>query len=195
MGGHIARMWKDEGILTEQEAKELCSFVFIAGHDTTTILLANAFRIFAEQPGLLRRIRETPADAGKFAEELGRHSGAVHRASRITTEAVEVAGVTLAAGSIVRLLNASASRDLFEDGDIFDMDHDNSMSLGFGHGVHSCLGQPLALLETTVTAEVLARRLASVTLDPAHRIEWVRGNNLTNAGPHRMSVFLEEHND
>jgi cytochrome P450 len=195
MGGHIARMWKDEGILTEQEAKELCSFVFIAGHDTTTILLANAFRIFAEQPGLLRRIRETPADAGKFADELGRHSGAVHRASRITTEAVEVAGVTLAAGSIVRLLNASASRDLFEDGDIFDMDHDNSKSLGFGHGVHSCLGQPLALLETTVTAEVLARRLASVTLDPAHRIEWVRGNNLTNAGPHRMNVFLEERND
>jgi cytochrome P450 len=195
MGGHIARMWKDEGLLTEQEAKELCSFVFIAGHDTTTILLANAFRIFAERPELLRRVRENPENPGRFADELARHSGAVHRASRITTEEVEVAGTTIPAGSIVRLLNASASRDLFEDGDVFDIDHDNSKSLGFGHGVHSCLGQPLARLETTVTAEVLAHRLASVTLDPAHEIEYVRGNNLTNAGPHRMHVFLEERHD
>jgi len=195
MGGHIARMWKDEDLLTEQEAKELCSFVFIAGHDTTTILLANAFRIYAEQPALLERVRGNPEDAGKFADELARHSGAVHRASRITTEEVEVAGTTIPAGSIVRLLNASASRDLFEDGDSFDIDHDNGKSLGFGHGVHSCLGQPLARLETMVTAEVFARRLDKITLDPAREIEWVRGNNLANAGPHRLHVVLEAHND
>ena len=58
-------MWKD-GLLSEKEAKELCAFVFVAGHDTTTILIANAFRVFAEKPELLARIRETPGDTELF---------------------------------------------------------------------------------------------------------------------------------
>ena len=192
VGGHIARMWK-EGQLSEKEAKELCAFVFIAGHDTTTILLANAFRVYAENPGLLARVRETPSDAEKFVEELARYRGTVQRVSRVTTEEVEVAGVTLPRGAIVRLMPAAANHDpaKFPDPGVFDIDRDTTGHLGFGHGVHACLGAPLARLETVVTAELVAARLASVALDPAHPIEYVRGNNLTNSGPERLVVTVE----
>ena len=194
VGGHIARMWK-EGLLTEKEAKELCAFVFVAGHDTTTILLANAFRVFSEQPELLERIRRTPEDADLFVEELARFRGTVQRASRITTEEVEVAGVTIPRGAIVRLLPAAANHDdaKFPNAAAFDLDRDTNGHLGFGHGVHSCLGSPLARLETRVTVELLARELSRISLDPARPIEYVRGNNLTNAGPEHLHVELEAH--
>ena len=193
VGGHIARMWK-EGELTEKEAKELCAFVFIAGQDTTTILLANAFRVVAERPELLGRLRGAPEDAEPFVEELARFRGTVQRVSRITAEAVEVAGVMLPKGAIVRLMPAAANHDAekFPNPDVFDIDRDTSGHLGFGHGVHSCLGAPLARLETKVTAELLGRRLASVSLDPDHEIEYVRGNNLTNSGPERLVVKVED---
>lgn len=195
VGGHIARMWKD-GLLSEKEAKELCAFVFVAGHDTTTILLANAFRIYSEQPGLLARLRETPADADAFVEELARFRGTVQRASRITTEEVEVAGVTIPKGAIVRLLPAAANHDdaKYPDGGKFDIDRDASGHLGFGHGVHSCLGSPLARLETRVTVELLAAKLGSIKLDPNQPITYVRGNNLTNSGPETLYVELEQFN-
>ncbi|MBB6406390.1 cytochrome P450 [Arthrobacter sp. AZCC_0090] len=193
VGGHIARMWK-EGLLSEKEAKELCAFVFVAGHDTTTILLANAFRLFSEHPELLDRIRERPEDANLFLEELARYRGTVQRVSRITTEEVEVAGVTLPAGAIVRLLPAAANRDSakYPDGEKFDIDRNNDGHLGFGHGVHSCLGAPLARLETQVTIEILAQKLGSLILDQDKPIDYVRGNNLTNSGPEHLHVKLEK---
>ncbi|GAP54410.1 biotin biosynthesis cytochrome P450 [Arthrobacter sp. Hiyo6] len=193
VGGHIARMWKN-GLLTEKEAKELCAFVFLAGHDTTTILLANAFRVFSEQPELLDRIRANPADATLFVEELARFRGTVQRASRITTEEVEVAGVRVPAGAIVRLLPAAANRDSnkYPEGETFDIDRNTDGHLGFGHGIHSCLGAPLARLETQVTVEILTAKLASLTLSKDKPIEYVSGNNLTNSGPEHLYVHIEE---
>lgn len=193
VGGQIARMWKD-GLLSEKEAKELCAFVFVAGHDTTTILIANAFRVFAEKPELLARIRETPGDTELFMEELARYRGTVQRVSRITTGDVEVAGVVLPKGSVVRLMPAAANWDnrKYPNAAEFDIDRRPEGHLGFGHGVHSCLGAPLARLETTVTIELLAHRLANLALDPTKPIEYVRGNNLTNSGPEHLFVTMEK---
>ncbi|UGS39739.1 benzoate 1,2-dioxygenase electron transfer component BenC [Pseudocitrobacter corydidari] len=191
IGGHIARMWK-EGLLSEKEAKELCAFVFIAGHDTTTILVANAFRMFAEHPHLVQRIRENEADADKFVEEVARYRGTVQRVSRMTTEATTVAGVELPKGAVVRLLLSSANRDSrkFADGDTFNIDRDTTGHLGFGNGMHKCLGQPLAKLETLIATRLVARKVSDIALDPAQPIEYVRGNNLTNSGPAHLFVKL-----
>ena len=196
VGGHIARMWK-EGLLSEKEAKELCAFIFVAGHDTTTILLANAFRVFAENPGLLERVRESPGTIDVFVEELARYRGTVQRVSRITTEDVEVAGTVIPAGSIVRLLPAAANHDSdkYPNGEQFDLDRSSDGHLGFGHGVHSCLGSPLARLETKVTVALLTQRLGRITLDPDRPIDYVRGNNLTNSGPEHLYTILEKHHD
>ncbi|OUL88951.1 benzoate 1,2-dioxygenase electron transfer component BenC [Paraburkholderia hospita] len=189
IGGHIARMWKD-GLLTEKEAKELCAFVFIAGHDTTTILVANAFRMFTEQPDLLGRIRENPTDADRFVEEVARYRGTVQRVSRITTEATTVAGIDLPKGAVVRLLLSAANRDSrkFADGERFDIDRDSNGHLGFGNGMHKCLGAPLAKLETLIATKALARKVGDIALDPARPIQYVRGNNLTNSGPEHLFV-------
>ncbi|SAL84839.1 oxidoreductase FAD/NAD(P)-binding subunit [Caballeronia arvi] len=189
IGGHIARMWKD-GLLSEKEAKELCAFVFIAGHDTTTILVANAFRMFTEQPDLLGRIRENPADADRFVEEVARYRGTVQRVSRITTEATTVAGVDLPKGAVVRLLLSAANRDSrkFADGEMFDIDRDSNGHLGFGNGMHKCLGAPLAKLETLIATKALARKVGDIALDPTRPIQYVRGNNLTNSGPEHLFV-------
>jgi cytochrome P450 len=103
-------MWKD-GLLSEKEAKELCAFAFIAGHDTTTILIANAFRMAAEQPHHLARLRQNLADADRFVEEVARYRGTVQRVSRITTAPTTVSGVDLPEGAVVRLLLSAANRD------------------------------------------------------------------------------------
>ena len=196
IGGHIARMWK-AGLLSEKEAKELCAFVFIAGHDTTTILVANAFRMFAEQPQLVARLRENPDDADRFVEEVARYRGTVQRVSRITTEATTVAGVTIPKGAVIRLLLSAANRDSrkFIDGESFNIDRDSSGHLGFGNGIHKCLGQPLAKLETLIAAKLVARKVGEMSLDPARPIQYVRGNNLTNSGPEHLFVQMRARED
>lgn len=191
IGGHIARMWKD-GLLSEKEAKELCAFVFIAGHDTTTILVANAFRMFTEQPHLLARIRKTPADADRFVEEVARYRGTVQRVSRMTTEATTVSGVDLPKGAMVRLLLSAANRDerKYAQGETFDIDRDSAGHLGFGNGMHKCLGAPLARMETLLSVKLAAQKLDGIALDPAKPIQYVRGNNLTNSGPEHLHVLM-----
>ncbi|MEX3021751.1 cytochrome P450 [Kluyvera sp. STS39-E] len=196
IGGHIARMWK-QGLLSEKEAKELCAFVFIAGHDTTTILVANAFRMFAEQPTLVARIRHNIDDADNFVEEVARYRGTVQRVSRITTEQTTVAGVTIPKGAMVRLLLSAANRDSrkFANGETFDIDRDTHGHLGFGNGMHKCLGQPLAKLETLIATKLVARKVAEISLDLTRPIEYVRGNNLTNSGPQHLYVNMTRRMD
>ncbi|MGF6447626.1 benzoate 1,2-dioxygenase electron transfer component BenC [Paraburkholderia youngii] len=191
IGAHIARMWKD-GLLSEKEAKELCSFVFIAGHDTTTILVANAFRMMAEQPHHLERLRANMDDCEKFVEETARYRGTVQRVSRVTTADTTVAGVHIPKGSIIRLLLSSANRDSrkFPDGETFNIDRDNEAHMGFGNGMHKCLGMPLAKLETLLSVRALAQKVGSISLDATKEIKYVRGNNLTNSGPEHLFVKL-----
>ncbi|WP_368621728.1 benzoate 1,2-dioxygenase electron transfer component BenC [Paraburkholderia sp. BR13444] len=191
IGAHIARMWKD-GLLSEKEAKELCSFVFIAGHDTTTILVANAFRMMAEQPHHLERLRANMDDCDKFVEETARYRGTVQRVSRVTTADTTVAGVHIPKGSIIRLLLSSANRDSrkFPDGETFNIDRDNEAHMGFGNGMHKCLGMPLAKLETLLSVRALAQKVGSISLDATKEIKYVRGNNLTNSGPEQLFVKL-----
>ncbi|MBB5398173.1 benzoate 1,2-dioxygenase electron transfer component BenC [Paraburkholderia youngii] len=191
IGAHIARMWKD-GLLSEKEAKELCSFVFIAGHDTTTILVANAFRMMAEQPHHLERLRANMDDCDKFVEETARYRGTVQRVSRVTTADTTVAGVHIPKGSIIRLLLSSANRDSrkFPDGETFNIDRDNEAHMGFGNGMHKCLGMPLAKLETLLSVRALAQKVGSISLDATKEIKYVRGNNLTNSGPEHLFVKL-----
>ncbi|MFP3434949.1 hypothetical protein SB781_34885, partial [Paraburkholderia sp. SIMBA_061] len=62
--------------------------------------------------------------------------------------------------------------------------------LGFGNGMHKCLGAPLAKLETLIATKALARKVGDIAFDPARPIQYVRGNNLTNSGPEHLFVKL-----
>ncbi|MCW5653023.1 cytochrome P450 [Hydrogenophaga sp.] len=189
VSAHIGRLWK-QGVLTEREATHFCAFLFVAGHETTTVLIANAFVQMAEQPDLLARLRAQPADAPRFVEEIARYKGTVQRLSRITREAVEVAGVTIPAQSFVKLLPGSANRDedRFPHADRFDMDRDTAGHVGFGHGIHSCLGAHLARLEGRIATEVIAARIGHLELDAAKPPVYVVGGNMANSGPSALHV-------
>ncbi|KXF53475.1 hypothetical protein AXA44_08435 [Rhodococcus sp. SC4] len=191
VGGHIARMWKDDGLLSEKEATELCGFIFVSGFETTMRLIGGGFRELSYNPDLLGRLRENPGDAERFVEELVRMRGPVHRAVRRTTEATEIADVTIPADSIVRLLIASANRDdsVWSQADTFDIDRDAEGHFGFGYGVHSCLGAPLARLETRVTAELLGQKVRSVSFDEPNDLVFLKGNSMTT-GPETLRVDL-----
>jgi cytochrome P450 len=191
VGGHIARMWKDEALLTEKEATELCGFIFVSGFETTMRLIGGGFRELSYNPKLLDRLRENHSDAEQFVEELVRMRGPVHRTVRRTAEETEIAGVTIPAGSIVRLLIASANRDesVWPHADTFDIDRNTEGHFGFGYGVHSCLGAPLARLETRVTAELLGQKVQSVTFDENNDLVLLKGNSMTT-GPETLRVDL-----
>lgn len=191
VGGHIARSWLDDGLISEKEAIELCGFVFVSGFETTTRLMGGGFRELAYDPSLLRRLGDNPADGERFVEELVRMRGPVHRTVRRTSEDVEIRGVTIPAGSIVRLLIASANRDesVWPNADKFDIDREAEGHFGFGYGIHSCLGAPLARLETRVTAELLGQKVASVAFDHDRDLVYLKGNSMTT-GPESLRVDL-----
>jgi cytochrome P450 len=188
VGGVLAKAWQD-GDLTTKEAVELAGFLFVAGHDTTTMLIGNAMRFLVEQPGLLERIRDEEDAAAKTVEEVVRLRGTVHRTTRRVIRDTEVDGVTIPAGSIVRLVIAAANRDEthFSDPDVFDIDRDNSTHLGFGGGPHTCVGAPLARLETRIALQELAKRTASFAYDGDDAVSLQPGHAIT-LGPNRLRV-------
>lgn len=192
VGSDLAQLWKD-GVLSEREATHFCAFLFLAGHETTTALIGNFFLELYRDPGLIARIRANPSDAPLFVEEMARYRGTVQRASRITVTDVEVAGTSIPKGSVVKLLPGSANRDerKFPNAETFDIDRDTTGHLGFGHGVHGCLGAPLARLEGRIALELITQRVEKISLSESSAVEFIVGGNLANAGPSRIEAELE----
>jgi len=185
---------RSEGKMTDQEAKFYSLVLFTAGHETTTILISNGLIQLAETPHLLARLRENPADVPKFAEELARYKPPIHRLRRITNQEVEVAGHRIPARSHVRLLIVSANRDpeKFPNPDVFDLTRDTGGHLGYGFGVHSCLGAWLARLEARIVFEMLAQTVSKVELypDPVRAVVPFTGGSMSSAGPKSLTVRL-----
>ena len=163
----IARTLR-EGNMTEDEASHFGPVLFNAGFETTTGLIGNGFILLSEMPHLLARLHDHPDDVPKFVEELLRFKTSVHRIRRSTTQDVEVSGHMIPARTYVFLLAAAANRDAekFPHPDIFDIDRNIGGHVGFGFGVHSCLGVWLARMEARVVFELVARTVSKIELYP-----------------------------
>jgi cytochrome P450 len=111
----------------------------------------------------------------------------VHGLVRVTTKETQVAGVTIPEGARVALMVGSACRDgeRFKDPDTFDMDREGVNNMPFGHGIHFCLGAPLARLEARVGLEVLLSRFTRFT--PTGPVRW--NTSLTVRGPLTMPLI------
>ena len=135
-----------------------------AGNDTTTHLIDNAVLALLDHPDQLEKVRQDPALVPRAVEETLRYDGAVHAAFRQATRDVELAGTKIARGDILTLLYGSANRDdrQFPASDRFDIFRDTQGHVGFGLGVHFCLGASLARLETTIALETLLTRLPNL---------------------------------
>ncbi len=155
--------------------KELMGFLFlllVAGVDTTTHLLSHSAVTLRDKPELMDRLRAEPALIPRFIEEMLRYEPPVHGLFRLTASEVELGGVKLPKGTRLLLVLCSANRDekQFQDPDRIDLDRD-AQALPFGHGIHFCLGAPLARLEARLALEALVSRSSRLT--PAEgTVQW-----------------------
>ncbi|MGA9090703.1 MAG: cytochrome P450 [Bradyrhizobium sp.] len=164
----------DAGELTEDEAGMLVRSFLSAGIDTTVYGLGNALYLMARYPEQWRRLRENPNLIRGAFEEVLRFEAPVQTFFRTTTRAVDVAGVHLGDGEKVLLLLAAANRDprRWDNPDTFDVTRRAAGHMTFGTGIHGCVGQAVARLETEAILTALAGRVASFELtgEPERRL-------------------------
>ncbi|MFF4528699.1 cytochrome P450 [Streptomyces sp. NPDC001407] len=147
-----------EGQLTEREVMATATLLLIAGHETTVNLITNGVLTLLRHPEALKRLRAEPELMPKAVEELLRYEPPVHMLPQRTPLAdVEVAGVTVPKGAPLILVLASGNRDprRFDEPGHFDPAREDNQHFGFGAGVHSCFGAPLARLETQIALDAL----------------------------------------
>ena len=164
----------DGGELTEDEAGMLVRSFLSAGIDTTVYGLGNALYLMVRYPEQWRRLRENPNLIRGAFEEVLRFEAPVQTFFRTTTRAVDVAGVRLGDGEKVLLLLAAANRDprRWDNPDTFDVTRRAAGHMTFGTGIHGCVGQAVARLETEAILTALAGRVASFELtgEPERRL-------------------------
>lgn len=145
----------------------MARFLFGAGQDTTSRLIAMAVLILAERPDLQDRLRADPARIPDFVEEVLRYDGPVKVAYRLALVDTEVAGVEIPAGSILTVCYAGASNDprKFADPHEIDIDRPGLRDhMGFAKGPHGCLGAPLGRMEARIAIEHLLARLRAIRI-------------------------------
>jgi cytochrome P450 len=158
-----------DGGLTVPEAVSIAVLLLFAGHETTANMIALGTLALLEHPDQWAAVRvaDDPKAAANTVEELLRYLHIPHLGMRrVAMEDLEVAGRTIRAGEGMILLNEMGNRDpdVFPDGDALDVRRDARRHLAFSHGVHQCLGQPLARLELQVVYAALARRVPTLRL-------------------------------
>ena len=147
--------------LTERQLLNFCALMLIAGHETTTSLIANTVYCLESVPGLLDLARrDDRAAVPRVVEEVLRYASPVQSVLRFAVADVELRGRRIKAGDTVFPFIGSANRDEaeFPQPDRFDIQRPTGRGLAFGHGIHYCLGAPLARLETTVVVSEMLRR-------------------------------------
>lgn len=163
----VANAELDGEQLTEAEMLSMLQQFLVAGNETTTNLLSNIIRHFAEQPDLQEQIRTDRSLIPGFVEEALRFEAPVGGLFRQAKVDVEVGGISIAAGDHCWLLYASANRDdeRFADPDTIDPCRANLRDhLAFGHGEHFCIGASLARAEGRIATEAVLDRLGNIEL-------------------------------
>jgi cytochrome P450 len=151
----------DRGEITPQEANLLVGILLSAAADTTVLTLANTIRAFCEFPDQYQLVRKDPSLVKAAFEESLRWDSPSRMAGRIAMRDVEIDGYVIPAGERCGLMFAAANRDprRWESPDVFDVRRNTVGSLGFGHGVHACVGRVLALLEAEALLGALAQHV------------------------------------
>jgi cytochrome P450 len=189
MAGLVARAQADSGEdllgmlvrehgddLSTDELIGIAGLLLLAGHETTSNMLALGTLALLRHPDQLATIRDDPAQIEPAIEELLRWLSIVQLLPpRRTTTDVEIAGHTIPAGSLVMCSLPAANRDraVIDDPDTLDITRGAAGHVAFGHGVHHCLGAPLARMEMRLAFPALLRRFPGLALaDPSERADF-----------------------
>ncbi|WP_269859437.1 cytochrome P450 family protein [Streptomyces sp. RPT161] len=167
----LVRAMDDDGDrLSAEEILGMAFLLLVAGHETTVNLISTGALTLLGHPEQLSALRADPGLVDGAVEEVLRYDGPAQSTSyRFTAEPVEIGGTVIPAGEAVLILLASAGRDprLAPDPDRFDIRRTGAARghLGFGHGIHHCLGAPLARLEAGIALRTLFERCPRLALD------------------------------
>ena len=177
------------------DQRELLSTIFqliVAGHDTTTSLIGNSVVALLRHPDQLSALRADPSRIPAAVEELLRFDAPVpHSTFRYAVEPIEIGGVTIPAGAQVIINLASACRDemQYPHAEQLDIDRGDVRHLAFGHGIHFCLGAPLARMEGHVALGALLARFPELRLAvPPSELHWGHGDGLVLRGLSTLPV-------
>jgi cytochrome P450 len=160
----------EDGTMTKLTDEEIAGFAVLlgaAGSETVTKQVGNGVVLFARNPDEWRKVIEDPSKMTGAVDEMLRYWPPSQYQGRYSTASTTFAGGTIPEGAPVLLVTGAASRDErhFADPDRFDIDRTIDLSVGFGHGIHACLGAALARLESRVAFEEIAKRWPSYELD------------------------------
>lgn len=159
--------------LSVAELLGFCSLLLVAGNETTTNLIGNAVLSFTEVPGTIERLLAEPSLLPQAIEEVLRFRSPVQSMYRVTVADTTLGDVHIPAGAPLVAWIGSANRDerQFERPDRFDVDRGQIRHLAFGHGIHFCLGAPLARLEAKIALEAVLSRLPGLALARGAHLE------------------------
>ena len=154
------------GTLSEDELLGNLILLFIAGHETTTNLIGNGMLSLLRHPQELQRLRKQPELMHSAVDEMLRFEGSVTTVSRHTTQPYSVGDTVIPGNETLFFMLGAANRDpaVFENPERFDITRAPNPHLGFGAGIHYCLGAPLARLEAEIVFTKLLQRYPSLAL-------------------------------
>jgi cytochrome P450 len=168
---------RDSGdALAENELYAMVFLLLVAGFETTVNLIATGTLALLTFPAELERLRDNPSLLPSAVEELLRYANPLtHATERFTVADLPIGDVVIPAGEWVTIVTSSANLDpaRFPDADRLDLTRDASGHVAFGHGIHHCLGAPLARLEGEVAFGALLARFPSLSLAvPVSELRW-----------------------
>ncbi|MEV7230044.1 cytochrome P450 [Polymorphospora sp. NPDC051019] len=163
--------------LDDEEIVGFVGLLLLAGHITTTVLLGNAILCLHEQPDAAAALRADPGALPTAIEEVLRYRTPLAPAMRRTTRPVRLGDHTVPEGQMVLSWLASANRDerQFPEPDRFDVRREPNAHLSFGHGIHFCVGAPLARLEARIALERMLSRWREFSVGPGVEFHDARG--------------------
>lgn len=165
--------------LSEDELLAMLFLLLVAGHETTVNLIGNGTLALLQHPDQMQKLRDDPTLLKPAIEELLRYDGPVETSTfRFAREDVEIGGQTIRRGEPVLVVIAAANHDPahFAAPDQLDVTRTDNRHVAFGHGIHFCLGAPLARMEGQIAIGTLLRRMPDLRLAvPADQLQWRPG--------------------
>jgi cytochrome P450 len=147
--------------LSDVELLGFCGLLLVAGNETTTNLLGNMILCFDENPGVVERLRKNRELVPGAIEETLRYYSPVKAMPRVTKTETMIGDQRIEPGQVIVAWIGSANRDEaeFPNADRFDIEREPNRHIAFGHGIHFCLGAPLARLEAKIALNIMLDRL------------------------------------
>ncbi len=185
----LVRAQQEGTEITDHEIASVCYSLLFAGHETTTTLISNTLRLLLAHRDQWEALREDPKKIPKAVEEVLRYSPSIVAWRRKALEDTTIGGTPIPAGAEILLVMGSANRDesQFTDPETFDITRDNAREhLAFGFGLHYCLGNMLAKLQTRVVVEEVLKTAPFLELVDPDAITF--GENLSFRAPRSVPV-------